>query len=412
MTLGAVALRSRFDNLPPGTAWRWSVILTAALGVFLRLYRSAGFTGVGFDENLYRTYVGAVSKVGLWNYPAIVESYMEIQRGLPGSILPPLRFLYIGVSYLWSSISGAEPLIALHDVACAFSIATLGVACCFTLRLAGRGAALGVLALMACSPMQIHMSQHALVDGFFAFWALLSLWLLWENLRQPNHRVWLPAFGLSLVFMVMTKENAAFVYVALLALVGANRWLHFGKITPRLLAVMVAGPALGVALLILLAGGIGNFIGCYQLSVSKNFTLAYAIQTGDGPWYRYLVDLLLISPIVLVLALGQALQIARARKEQWFLLVFIAASYLVMCNLTYAMNLRYATMWDMALRLLAFWWLASLAAKAGRYQVAMLSAAVLALCLFDLRQYHIFFVEHPLYELVSEDLLRSVKILK
>ena len=53
------------------------------------------------------------------------------------------------------------------------------------LRMAGRGTALAVLALMACAPTQIHMSQHALVDGFFTFWATLTLWMLWENLRQP-----------------------------------------------------------------------------------------------------------------------------------------------------------------------------------------------------------------------------------
>ena len=39
-----------------------------------------------------------------------------------------------------------------------------------------------VCALMAFAPTQVHMSQHALIDGVFAFWAVTCLWLLWENL--------------------------------------------------------------------------------------------------------------------------------------------------------------------------------------------------------------------------------------
>jgi hypothetical protein len=34
------------------------------------------------------------------------------------------------------------------------------------------------------------------------------------------------------------------------------------------------------------------------------------------------------------------------------------------------------------------------------------------LCAFDLRQYHIFFVQHNLYELVTGGLLHALQILK
>jgi hypothetical protein len=42
----------------------------------------------------------------------------------------------------------------------------------------------------------------------------------------------------------------------------------------------------------------------------------------------------------------------------------------------------------------------------------IIGVTVALLCAFDLRQYHIFFVQHELYELVSGGLLRALQILK
>jgi 4-amino-4-deoxy-L-arabinose transferase-like glycosyltransferase len=77
---------------------------------------------------------------------------------------------------------------------------------------------LGVLALLACAPTQLHTAQHGLIDGVFAFWALTCVWLLWENLHRPDDGRWQAAYAAVLALMVLTKENAAFVYFALSAL--------------------------------------------------------------------------------------------------------------------------------------------------------------------------------------------------
>ena len=45
----------------------------------------------------------------------------------------------------------------------------------------------------------------------------------------------------------------------LLALLGANRWLRFGTITRALLLVTVAGPLLGLVMLIFLCGSAETF---------------------------------------------------------------------------------------------------------------------------------------------------------
>jgi len=414
----------------PKPAHLATLLLVLAAGIFLRLpvalfegpgaplaslsalHPKPAWTNVGFDENLYRSYVNGVIQTGIGNYSDIVDRYIEVQKTLTGSILPPMRFLYIFSAYLWHLTFGTEALQALKNVASFFNILALLVSTVFAWRLKGPACALGVAALMAFAPLQLHMSQHALVDGFFAFWALFVLWMLWENLRAPRAWRWLVPYTLGLALMVTTKENAAFVFIALLALLAVNRWLQWGQVTRELLACTFIGPLLGFVLLVFVAGGLETLITTYQLSVSKNYQLTYAIMTGDGPWHRYLVDLLLVSPIILLLALGTIFRLNRNQKPELFLTVFIGASYLVMCNLKYGMNLRYANMWDMPLRVLAFSLLVSVIRPITRNRMVFLGLVVALIAAVEMRQYLILAIQYPLYELVSEGLLRALHILK
>jgi Dolichyl-phosphate-mannose-protein mannosyltransferase len=423
--------------ISPGTTRANCVYLIAltagvlAIGIFLRLppvlfQKPAGplrglvalhpqpaSQQLGFDEGLYRDYADKLTRVGLISYPEIIERYREKQLTLTGSILPPVRFLYIFFAYLWHELFGSETLNCLKNVSAVFSMLTLLLAAIFAARLGGSGYAIGVGALMAFAPTQLHMSQHALVDGFFTFWAMLALWSLWENLNAPRDWRWLALYVVALTATVLTKENAFFVWIAIIAILIANYWLKFGELTRELLLATVVGPLLGVVLLGMLAGGAGPLIATYHLSVSKNYELKYAILTGDGPWHRYLVDLMLVNPIVLLLAIGSVFNLRRTKKAEWFCFLFIAGSYVVMCNIKYGMNLRYANMWDLPLCVLAFSQLLILVGfVAQRWRSIALFAAVGLTCAFELRNYVVIAVEYPLYELVSPELMRGLKILK
>ena len=404
--------------------------LIVALGIFLRLPPTA-FTGsasplhaveflhpkpkmesVGFDESLYTEYVHKLATLGLSAYPLIVQDYVDRQERLQRSILSPLRFLYIYSGYLWHLSFGTDPLLALKSVASLFSVLTLFVSIAFVWRLKGKAWALAIGALMCVAPTQIHMSQHALVDGFFTFWALICLWLFWENLQAPRDWRWLVGYVVALALLILTKENSFFVWIALVALLVANHWLRFGTVTRELVIATVLGPLLGGVILVLLAGGLSQTIHTYHYSLVKNYQLQYAILTGDGPWYRYLVDLLLVSPIVLILALGTLFRLNRTMKPELFMSIFIAASYLVMCNVKYGMNLRYANMWDLPLRFLAFSQIVAMASWAKQYRTVIIAAAVLFLAAIEFHQYIVLAVRYPLYELITHDLLQALQILK
>ena len=109
---------------------------------------------------------------------------------------------------------------------------------------------------------------------------------------------------------------------------------------------------------------------------------------------------------------GRIFRLNRTKKPELFISIFIAASYLVMCNIKYGMNLRYANMWDMPLRFLAFSEIVWLASFAKRSRAAILATAVVLLCAIEFHQYIVLAVHYPLYELITHDLLEALHILK
>jgi 4-amino-4-deoxy-L-arabinose transferase-like glycosyltransferase len=253
-----------------------------------------------------------------------------------------------------------------------------------------------------------------MIDGFFTFWTLLALWSLWESLRQPNRLQWLVVYAGALAALVMTKENAFFVFTAICSLLIANRWLKFGTVTRPLVLATFAGALFGFALVVFLAGDLSTFLEMYRLLIAKSTVSSYSIMTGDGPWYRYLVDLTLVSPLVVLLAAGAAFQLfAEDSKPLLFLFLFFGFTFAAMATVKLGCNLRYTTIWDMPLRLLAFSQLGLLAARFGpRHAPLLLLVVTVALCAFELHQYFVFCVDWPAYALVPSDLLRATRIIK
>lgn len=367
---------------------------------------------VGPDEGLYSDYLDQLIEKGVGRYPEIVRAYIDNQQDLPSAILPPVRVLYIFAGYIWHLVFNADALASLRSVASFFSMLTLGLAAVLGWRMRGPIWSIALTALVAFAPTQLHMSQHGLIDGFFAFLALLTLWLLWENLQSPRKWSLLAVYAGSLALLVLTKESCVFVWIAIVFILATNRWLQFGRVSRELLAATILGPIIGVIALTILAGGLNSLFQTYQLFVTKNYSLPYQVRTGDGPWQRYLIDLLLVSPLVLILAIGSLFQINRAERAQLFLILFVVGTYAVMCNVKYGMNLRFANMWDVPLCFLALAAIVKLIGLLQRRRNLALAVAVALICALEIRQYQILFVDHSLHELASEGLFRALNILK
>ena len=82
----------------------------------------------------------------------------------------------------------------------------------------------------------------------------------------------------------------------------------------RVWTVTFVAPTLGVAVLIFLCGGADRLWDAYRINVQKSLVLPYAIETGDGPWHRYLLDLFTVNPAVMLLAVGGFFRALRPEK--------------------------------------------------------------------------------------------------
>ena len=383
-------------------------------GTWLRFPDDKSRERKGADEAAYEFYVTGIETTGWLGWPQLIDRYIrDLTEAKNPFLPPPTRWLFLMSASAIHRVTGASPLESVRWVAFASGVGILVLGTTVAWRIGGIGTALGTGGLVACSPLLIHMSHRAMIDGFFAFWTLVSLWGLWEALRAPQKKMWPVLFACGLAAMVLTKENAAFVSAAILVTLASNRWLQFGVVSKSLWIATFAGPLLGAIGLIVCAGGISPLVTSYQMNVAKSVVLPYAIQTGDGPWHRYLLDFILVSPVVTILALASIGATDWKNPAKKYFVCFVAVTYILMCQVRYGMNMRYGAIWEFPFCWFAFTMLAGFAERIRRFPVSpVLSVLVILVCASELRQYQVLFTGGNVYDPVPGALVQRLKMWK
>ena len=180
---------------------------------------------------------------------------MKEQADRDTAILPPTRFFYIGAAYAWHYIWGTGPCSSLTcAISSLCSMLLLGPRRAFRVAARRRHDRALRHRLMAVAPTQIHMSQHALIDGVFAFWATFRSGCFGKICNDPTEWPWLGRLtGSALAVMVLTKENAMFAYL--------QSWRSWPRITGCDLDssrsscwfATLVGPFLGLVFLVMLS---------------------------------------------------------------------------------------------------------------------------------------------------------------
>ncbi len=395
---------------------KWSLgllVIILGAGIFLRIYPSAGFQGVGIDEHNYAVYVENAVKYGLTDYGRVVDEFIGSQVKQHDALVPATRIGFIWPTAILTRVVRLDPLHAVRVVSCSAAILLLMATAIIGYRFGGIPQMIVVTTLMAVAPLQIFLAQRALGDEYFALWAVLSAWFFFECLCAPGSRSWLIAFGLSFFILVLTKENGAFVCAALVA-----TWICFavGRIgRPNfvlLLVTFVAGAA-AVIILASLLGGLGEWITFYRLYTIKSASIPYVMQFQDGAWYRYLIDFTILSPGVVALVFGRVGKIDKESRADLFWALFLGFSFVAMSLVRYGMNLRFAAYWDEPLRWLAASQLVILGGRFfPRWRIPVLAGALIILVAIDLSQYRRFFVRAEIYDPVTSHLMRASKLVK
>jgi 4-amino-4-deoxy-L-arabinose transferase-like glycosyltransferase len=360
----------------------------------------------GPDEAHYRTYMSLVDQQGAAAYGSFFSDYVDNEERW---LFPnPLRLAYItliGVTAKWLGPS-FETLSWISLVAHLLCILA-GYA--FARRTLGDPRALLIAALIAFSPLWMALARRGLGDTLSTLAAILAIWTFWEALFERERWRWHVLFATSFAFGMLVKETAvllAIPFAAVLAYEGIARKRR-DVLLPMALAlgapVVFCGAVWWIA-----AGSLDLLLRLLGVILESPASNEYAIRYGGGPWFRYLLDFLLLSPLTTLLAIAAAgALVVRGRRADPAVayLLAVGAGVLIAYG-AFTKNVRYVAVLDFPIRVLTIWLVWELLRPRGA-RVALLASGALVILLAwaDYTSFHAIFVDGGLYEAMSAPLL-------
>jgi len=359
------------------------------------------------DEGVWLDYAGQVAQKGLPAFPELFKNYLadhEKNQYFP----TPLRLTTIGVNALAVRLWGAH-LESLQRVAWLSFLALLVLVFWNFRKCFGDWAAYGTTLLLAVSPLHLAMARQALSDSWVALLTVASLMLFLRVLldgSRPRQWVWV-----SLLYSAafLARESSIILIPVSWALMGWHAFQSRERLTPwPVLAVSLIPLAGAVLLCILAAGGMAPVWKTLSITYASVATNSYAIQYGSGPWFRYVVDGLLISPgIVLLYLLGLGVLLAGRSENAYVRAWMLVPVLFVGCLALGTKNIRYALSLEVPIRFGAFcflWWI-TLGKRETLIRWFCLVLALAGIVWLDVRSFSELFVAWGRYDPVSYSLL-------
>jgi 4-amino-4-deoxy-L-arabinose transferase-like glycosyltransferase len=315
------------------------------------------------DEAVYVRTTAFLCQHGWTSYPTLVRNYLTDPEAW---LYPhPMRWGHFALTTLACTLANRCDARTLADLSTVAGILSILLIFLLGRELLGDEAALIAAALTVASPLQLAMGRRALQDEVFCASVILTLWLSALLVRAteaaPRRRLLLTAASVAAMTLTLgIKESSLFLYPAfllfLLALAPSPRRLAL----PRIAVLLVLPPLLHAAVTMILCGGLTAYFDLIAIvsTAASSVDSSFAQQFSSGPFHRPLFDLVILSPLVMVLAIAGA---ARSRGDRAIdALSLFAVAALIVFGLLSLKNVRYVIPVDPVARLLAASVIASL----------------------------------------------------
>jgi hypothetical protein len=259
------------------------------------------------------------------------------------------------------------------------------------------------------------ISRRALSDSFVALFMTLSIWLFLDIILNKGNIIKKCFFVASFTLSILSKESSVIFLAPFLVYSLVHKFKYQGKIKMSELFFIFASPiALTAFVYLNLSGGFSNILSVARIILTSPATNKYAFLYGSGPWFRYVIDYILLSPWVMLLSLGYIYYLLLNLKnidsiDTYFLVIMITS--FILFNL-FTKNLRYIMVLDMPIRLFAVSMMCKLIQIGNkRLKFIIISIAVLLICVSDFILFNKFFVKKDLYDPTSVYLLKIRRII-
>jgi 4-amino-4-deoxy-L-arabinose transferase-like glycosyltransferase len=387
---------------PLARPWLWlAPVLALAAAIVLATPVITWRTGA--DEGFYLRYATRVAADGPGAFPALFRDYLSDPVG--SRLFPsPARLTAIAYDAAAVRLAGPRFEALAHASLTAFLVLIVLVFAGARPVLGDRGA-LATALLLATSPLGLGMARRALTDSLNAALLTVCLGLVIHGLATRRGSRWWGATSAAYAIAFLGRELNLILVPLALALVALDAIRHRRRPSGVALASVSLVPAvLAAGVLALAAGGIGVAWQALAAVVTQPGTNEYALRFGSGPWYRYLLDHLLLSPWTTLLYVAWTGYAVGTRLDDDELLAWtLVPPLFLLCVMPFAKFVRWALFLDVPLRLGTA---ALLAAQAGTPRArAMIAVMTLALVASQLLSFHRVFVVGDVYDPTSFGLL-------
>lgn len=358
------------------------------------------------DEGYYLKYATYINNNGIGKFPDLFKDYIENKDNW---LFPsPLRIGFILLSAVSMKIFG-NTFFSLSLLSFVSYLAFLIVSFYFTRKYFDEKIALLLTILLAFSPLNMAMARRALMDSTANLFYILSIWLFFDLLNKKSNLKYI-IFVFIFSFSILVKETAALFSLVFILYMFFYRYSLKGPINLKdILSVTVFPYAIVGLVYMSFAGGGSYILDIAKIILTSPKTNQYAIFYGSGPWFRYLIDFMLLSPWVLILSVGFIFYYLTSREFDSRILYFliILVSILSIFNI-FTKNIRYVIMLDMPMRLFAIVMLKNIfEAKIPKYSTIITAVIVITISIFDYINFNNLFVRQGIYDPVSFHLLRG-----
>jgi len=362
------------------------------------------------DEGYYLKYATYITEKGISGFPDLFKDYIQNKHNW---LFPnPLRIGFITLSSIWLKLFGCSFLNLAYLSLFSFLIFLI-ISFYFVEKYFGRKTAFLFTILSAISPLNMAMARRALMDSTANLFMACTIWIFLESLREKKgYKTAL--FVIIFAITILIKESSVLLcpFFILYLLVRRGVFKKPLRLIDFLSTTLFPFILVG-AIYLLAAGGASSVITTLKIIMNSPRFNEYAILYGSGPWFRYLIDFILLSPWTCILAISFVLYYITGSKWQEEVLYLILLSItLVLLFAFLTKNARYLIILDMPIRLFTVLMLNELTQRLFKNKsYTILFVLVIIISLIDYSYFNNLFNSQGIYDPTTFQLLRAEHII-
>ncbi len=371
---------------------------------------SSSFKQINFaarsDEGHYFKCATYIAEKGIFGFPKLFKVYVENDKNW--FFLSHLRVGFIILSSLWLKIFGYSLLNLAYLSLFAYTLFLLA-SFHFVKKYFSQTTALLFVLLLAFSPINMAMARRALTESTLSLFSILSIWLFFDYIREKSNFKQI-IFILTYSFTILVKETSVLLSLVFMIFIVSNKFLFKEKIHLReFLTASVFPFTIAGVIYLSLAGGILPITDTVKVILHVMNTNQYAVFFSSGPWFSYIVDYILLSPWVVILAIGFIFHYLSSKESDVRIFYFLLVLIVIFISFNaFSKNIRYVMILDTPLRLFSVLILKKIfETKFPKQALTLAVMSVITIATFDYLNFYKLFLLNGIYDPVSLSLIKA-----